>query len=147
MDFTSYNKIISNNEIEGNLNEIVKWQYTENQIKYFIENKIKVLEKKNIEDSQQVLDNRFQLENEINCFSENIDSLISKKLVFESNIAVLEDYKKLINKIEDKIKKNKFEKENIFQSLKEINNTIPYMKKIINSPIQSKNENLICEKC
>ena len=79
--FTSDNKIISNNEIEGNLNEIVKWQYTENQIKYFIENKIKVLEKKNIEDSQQVLDNRFQLENEINCFSENIDSLIFKKLV------------------------------------------------------------------
>ena len=145
--FTSDNKIISNNEIEGNLNEIVKWQYTENQIKYFIENKIKVLEKKNIEDSQQVLDNRFQLENEINCFSENIDSLISKKLVFESNIADLEDYKKLINKIEDKIKKNKFEKENIFQSLKEINNTIPYMKKIINSPIKSQNENLICEKC
>ena len=145
--FTSENKIISNNEIEGNLNEMSIWKYTENQIKNFIENKIKVLEKKNIEDSQQVLDNRFQLENEINCFKEKIDSLISKKLVFESNIVNLENYQKLIINLEDKITKNKLEQENIVQTLKEINNTIPYMKKIINSPIQSQNKNLICEKC
>jgi len=145
--FTSDNKIISNNEIEGNSREREKWQYTENQIKYFIENKIKILEKKNIEDSQQVLDNRFQLENEIKCFSEKIDSLISKKLIFESNMAQLKDYQDKIIIVRDKMNNNNFKLKNISQILKEIKITLPYMKKIMNKPAETKYSSLICEKC
>ena len=120
-----------------------KWKHSENQIINFIENKIKVLEKKNIEDSQNVLNNIFQLENEINSFSEKIDRLISKKVIYEFNIAEQKKYRELIIQIKDKIDKNKLEKETISQTLKEINNALPYMKKIINKPIQTKNDNLI----
>ena len=124
--FTSDNKIISNNEIEGNEKEKEKWEYTEKQIKNFIENKIKILEKKNIQESLNVLNSRFQLENEINSFTEKIDVLIE---------------------IKEEINNNNLEKKNINQYLKEINNALPYMKKIISKPFKSKNNNLICEKC
>ena len=100
-----------------------------------------------MEDSQNVLNNRFQLENEINCFSEKIDGLISKKVIYEFNMTEQKKYKELIIQIKDKIDKNKLEKETISQILKEINNALPYLKKIINKPIQTKNDNLICEKC
>ena len=145
--FTSENKIISNNMIEGNQREKEKYDYTVNQIKYFIENKIKILDKKNIEDSKNVLNNRFQLENEINSFTEKIDVLIIKKIVFEANINEQINYRNLITAIRDKLDKNKLEIKNISQTLKEINNTLPYMKKIINKQIKTKNENLICEEC
>ena len=145
--FTSDNKIISNNEIERNEREKEKWKYTEEQIKFFIENKIKILEKKSIEDSELVLNNRFQLENEIKSFSEKIDGLIHKKLAIESNITEQNNYRELITKIRDKINKNDIDQKNIIQVLKEINNTLPFMKKIINEPVKTENENLICEKC
>ena len=53
--FTSDNKIISNNEIEGNEREKEKWKYTEKEIKNFIENKLENLEKKSAEESKNVL--------------------------------------------------------------------------------------------
>ena len=145
--FTSDNKIISNDEIEGNEKEKEKWKYTEEQIKNFIENKIKILEKKNINDSYAVLNNRFQLENEINSFTEKIDRLISRKIVYESNFADQKAYKEIIIATREKINKNNLTKKYIYQTLKEINNALPFMKKIIISPIKSKNDNLICEKC
>jgi energy-coupling factor transporter ATP-binding protein EcfA2 len=48
--FSSDNKIISDNNIERNEKNKEKWKYTEMQIKNFIESKIKILEKKNIDD-------------------------------------------------------------------------------------------------
>ena len=147
--FASDNKIISNNEIEGNSKEKEKWDYTENQIKNFIYKKLITLEKKDIEDSKKVLNNRFQLENEIKCFTEKIDFLIPKKLAFEYNIQEQKNCKELIEKIKDKISKNKIEKDNIVQTLKEINNTLPFMKRKIYKQLLVKNdrENLVCEKC
>ena len=145
--FSSDNKIISNNNIEGNKREKEKWEYTEEQIKFFIENKIKKLEEKNLEESKNVLNNRFQLENEINSFTEKIDVLILRKTAYESNLNEQKNYKELIIKVRNKLKKNDLEKINIYQTLKEISVTLPYMKKIINSPIKTEKDNLICEKC
>ena len=145
--FTSDNKIISNNEIEGNEKEKEKWQYTEKQIKNFIENKIKILEKKNIQESYNVLNSRFQLENEINSFTEKIDVLIPKKIVYESNLEEQKKYKEKIIEIKEEINNNNLEKKIINQYLKEINNALPYMKKIISNPFESNNYNLICEEC
>ena len=73
--FTSDNKIISNNEIEGNEREKEKWIYTEKEIKNFIENKLENLEKNSAEESKNVLNNRIQLENEIDSFTEKINVL------------------------------------------------------------------------
>ena len=145
--FTSDNKIISNNQIEGNEREKEKWKYTESEIKKFIENKIKILEKKSTEESGNVLNNRIQLEEEINSLTEKLDRLISKMSIFEYNISEQKKYRELIISIKDKIQKNNYDKKNIFQSLKEINNTLPYVKKIINQPIKSNKENLICKTC
>ena len=77
--FASDNKIIFNNKFEGNEMEKYKWQYTENQIKNFIKNKINILEKRGVKDSHNVLNNRIQLKNEINSFKDKIESLIKKK--------------------------------------------------------------------
>lgn len=145
--FTSDNKIISNNQIEGNEREKEKWKYTESEIKKFIENKIKILEKKDTEESGNVLNNRIQLEEEINGLTEKLDRLISKMSTFEYNIFEQKKYRELIISIKDKIQKNNYDKKNIFQSLKEINKTLPYVKKIINQPIKSNKENLICKTC
>ena len=145
--FASDNKIISDNEIELNEREKEKWQYTENQIKYFIENKLKNLDKKNIEDSKNVLNIRFQLENEIKSFAEKIDVLISKKIACEFNLNEQKNYKEFIGILIDKIKNNNIKKENIEKTLKEIDNAIPYMKKIMSSPFKTDNQNLVCENC
>ena len=117
------------------------------QIKNFIESKIKILEKKNIDDSKNVLNNRFQLEEEIKSFTEKINVLISKKIIYEFNRNEQQKYKEYIEKLSYKIKQNNLEKKTIQQNLKEINNALPYMKKIINSPIKTENNNMICEKC
>ena len=145
--FTSDNKIISNNKIEGTEREKDKWNYTVKEIKNFIENKLKKLTKQSIEESKNVLNNRFQLDNEINSFTEKMDRLISKMVILEYNISEQNKYRDLIISTKNKIEKNKSEKEKIVQTLKEINNSLPYMKKIINKPIDSKNNNLICKKC
>ena len=55
--FSSDNRIISNNEIEGTELEKFKWKYTEKEIKNFIENKIKNLKEKSAEESKNVLNN------------------------------------------------------------------------------------------
>ena len=113
--FSSDNKIISNNNIEGNKREKEKWEYTEEQIKFFIENKIKKLEEKNLEESKNVLNNRFQLENEINSFTEKIDVLILRKTAYESNLNEQKNYKELIIEVRNKLKKNDLEKINIME--------------------------------
>ena len=145
--FTSDNKIISENDIEGNAKEKIKWEYTESQIKNFIENKIKFLERKTIKDSYDVLNNRLQLQNEINSFTDKINKLISKRSVYESNSVEQKTYKKLIIETRDKIDKNNSKREILYQSLKEINNALPFVKTIINKLINTENYNLICEKC
>ena len=145
--FASDNEIISDNKIEGNEREKELWQYTEKQIINFIENKIKTLEKKNIKDSYNVLNNRFQLENEKNSFIEKIDGLISKKILYEFNLAKQKEYKSKIKSIRDNINNNNLEKKNIKQTLKEINNALPFIKKTIYMPIKTTDENIVCEKC
>jgi len=145
--FASDNKIIFNNKFEGNEMEKYKWQYTENQIKNFIKNKINILEKRGVKDSHNVLNNRIQLKNEINSFKDKIESLIKKKKAYEFNLAEQEKYKNYIIETKEKIHKNNLEKVNIIQYIKEINNTLPFMKKVINKPFKSKNYNLICEEC
>ena len=57
------------------------------------------------------------------------------------------DFRDLIIVIRDKINKNQLEKNNIYQTLKEIKNALPYMKGIKNGKIKTKRENLICEIC
>ena len=145
--FTSDNKIISNNKIERNEREKEKWKHTENQIKYFIEKKIRILENKNIEDSKNVMNNRFQLENEIKCFTEKIDVLISKKITYDSNLKKQQNFRESMTIFRDKIANNNIEKVNIQQTLNEINNAIPYMKKIVSNIEKTLNKNLICEEC
>ena len=108
--FSSDNKIISDNNIERNEKNKEKWKYTEMQIKNFIESKIKILEKKNIDDSKNVLNNRFQLEEEIKSFTEKINVLISKKIIYEFNRNEQQKYKEFIEILSNKIKQNNLEK-------------------------------------
>ena len=145
--FASDNKIISDNKIERDELDKVKWKYTEKQIKNFIEKKIKNLDKKKLKDSEEVLNNRFQLKNEMISFTEKINVLILKIKVNEDNLKKQNEYRELITEIKDKIEKNKEEKEYILQTLKGIKNALPYMKTIKNLKYNTKEENLICEIC
>ena len=145
--FASDNKIILDNKIERNELEKVKWKLTEKEIIKFLENKIKILDAKNLLDSQKVLNNRFQLENEIISFTEKINVLILKKKVYEDNLRKANEYREIIIAIRNKIDKNKLEKKNILQTLKEIRNALPYMKAIKSGKIKTEKENLICELC
>jgi hypothetical protein len=108
--FAEDNKIICNNQIERNLIEKEKWKNTEMQIKKFIENKLKILEKKDIKESGNVLNNRFQLENEIKSFTEKLERLIPEKIRHEDNLVKQQNYKSKIQSKKDEIQKNNFEK-------------------------------------
>jgi len=122
--FASDNKIIYNNEIERNLIEQEKWKNTEMQIKKFIENKLKILEKKNIKESCNVLYYRFQLENEIKSFTEKIERLIPRKIVYEDNLVKLQIYKSKIQSKKDEIKELSEHYKNLLEREKEDKNNI-----------------------
>ena len=145
--FTSDNKIISNNEIEGNEREKEKWKYTEKEIKNFIENKLENLEKKSAEESKNVLNNRIQLENEIDSFTEKINVLFSKMGIVEYNISEQNKYLELIIAIRDKIRGNICNINNISAYLREIDVALPSLKKIMTQKIETFNVNLICKAC
>ena len=108
--FGTDNKIICNNQIERNSTEKEKWNNTEMQIKKFIEIKLKILEKKDIKESENVLKNRFQLENEIKSFTEKLERLIREKIKYEDNLIKLQNYKGKIQYLKDEITKNNCKK-------------------------------------
>jgi len=145
--FASDNKIICNNQIERNLMEKEKWKNTEMQIKKFIENKLKILEKKDIKESEKVLNNRFQLENEIKSFTEKIERLIPSKIVYEDNLVKLQNYKSKIKSQKDEIQKNNVEKIDAYLMLNEINEAIPCIIKIEYRQVNTNESNVLCEIC
>ena len=145
--FASDNKIICNNEIERNPMETEKWKNTEIQIKKFIENKLKILEKKDIKESENVLNNRFQLENEIKSFTEKIERLIPEKIMHEDNLVKLQNYKSKIQSQKDEIEKNNYEKVDAYIMLDEINKEMPYMIKIEYRQVDSNESNVLCDIC
>ena len=145
--FASDNKIICNNQIERNLMEKEKWKNTEMQIKKFIENKLKILEKKDIKESENVLNNRFQLENEIKSFTEKIERLIPSKIVYEENLVKLQNYKSQIKSQKDEIQKNNSEKIDAYLMLNEINEAIPCLISIEYRQVDTNESNFLCEIC
>ena len=145
--FASDNKIICNNQIERNLMEKEKWKNTEIQMKKFIEKKLKILEKKDIKESENVLNNRFQLENEIKSFTEKIERLIPKKIVHEDNLDKQQTYKNKIQSKKDEIQKNNCEKVDIYLMLNEINEAMPTEVKIEYRQVDATESNFLCEIC
>ena len=145
--FGTDNKIICNNEIERNSMEKEKWNNTEIQIKKFIENKLKILEKKDIKESGNVLNNRFQLENEIKSFTEKLERLIPEKIRHEDNLVKRQNYKSKIQSKKDEIKKNNGKKLDAYIILNEINEEMPYEIKIEYRQVDTKESNFLCDIC
>jgi len=83
--FASDNYIISDNKIKRTEIQKLKWNYTENEIKKFIEYKIKKLQAVTVKESGEILNIRYELkvENEGLCWK--ISQLFREKELYEFN--------------------------------------------------------------
>ena len=108
--FCSDNEIISDNSIEGNVLEKMKWNQTEEQIKFFIENKIKNSEGKKIKESTEVVKNRLDMTLEIDNLKKEMEESIETRKKYLDNKKNEENCLDEIKKKKEIIMKYKEEK-------------------------------------
>ena len=151
--FASDNKIIFENRIKRNNIEKEKWNYTEKEIKKFIENKIKILQAVTVKESGEILRIRNELKVENESLFSKIDQLFLEKEIYEYNKKIIENYKNELEEQENLIQKYREKKNKTIEQNSKIKDSIkngirPYLiKRMETKKTTYDNFNTLCQEC
>ena len=151
--FASDNKIIFDNKIKRTDGEKLKWNYTEKEIKKFIENKIKKLQKITLKESGEILRIRYELKVENESLFSRIEQLLKEKEVYEFNKNQIDNFKNDIEEQEKLIQRHRDKKNEINEESERNKRDLqieikPYLKKhLITKKEPTDNYNTFCQEC
>ena len=152
--FSSNNKIIFDNTIEGNSMEKLIWNKTVEEIKFYIEKKVKNSKNKKIKESEEVIKNRMELTVQIDGLKNKLERYFKNKGLTEYNKKQKEKYLKEIENNLEFIKKHEEDKEKsisnldyINYKLREFSEYIIKEKKLVYIKKYTSQDNIICRQC
>ena len=118
--FASDNGIITNNRIKRNSTQIDKWNQTEKEIIFYIENKIKNSQEVKIKETKEVIENRINVISQIDALEKKIKELFDIRRLLKESKKKEEEYLKEIKDKEEIIQKHQEEKKNAENNMETI---------------------------